>query len=81
MPDERQEIFGIPWILENLVLATDGDSFTGAFTPTQYLPNPDGPVFDTSAGPAGPPVVGTIKACRVVAGKAQPYCPFWTVTQ
>jgi hypothetical protein len=68
-------------ILEKLVLAEDGNSFTGTFTLTQYLPNPDGPAFDTSAGTAGPPIVGTIKACRVVAGKVQPYCPFWTVTQ
>ena len=27
------------------------------------------------AGPAGPAIVGTIQACRVVAGKAQPHCP------
>jgi hypothetical protein len=80
-PDSAFVFAGPANILEKLVLANDGNSFTGTFTLTQYLPSPDGPAFDTSAGPAGPAIVGTIKACRVVAGKVQPYCPFWTVTQ
>jgi hypothetical protein len=80
-PDSAFVFAGPANILEKLVLARDGNSFTGTFTLTQYLPSPNGPAFDTSAGAAGPPIVGTIKACRVVAGKGQPYCPFWTVTQ
>ncbi len=66
-------------ILQKLMLARDGNSYTGTFTLTQYLPNPNGPAFDTSAGAAGPPIVGTIKACRVVAGSSQqlPHCPYW----
>jgi hypothetical protein len=80
-PDSAFVFAGPANILQKLVLARDGNSYTGTFTLTQYLPNPAGPAFDTSAGAAGPPIVGTIKACRVVAGKAQPYCPFWTVKQ
>ncbi|HEY6454697.1 MAG TPA: hypothetical protein VIY90_05375 [Steroidobacteraceae bacterium] len=80
-PDSAFVFAGPANILQKLVLARDGNSYTGTFTLTQYLPNAGGPAFDTSAGPAGPAIVGTIKACRVLAGKEQPYCPFWKVTQ
>jgi hypothetical protein len=80
-PDSAFTFAGPANIIEKLTLARDGNSFTGTFTLTQYLPNPNGPAFDTSVGPAGPPVVGTIQACRVLAGKQQPYCPYWKVTQ
>ncbi len=74
-PDSAFVFAGPANILEKLVLARDGNSFTGTFTLTQYLPNPDGPAFDTSAGPAGPPIVGTIKACRVAGGQGAALLP------
>jgi hypothetical protein len=75
-------------ILESLVLAKDGNSLTGHFNLTQYLPapatstDPFPPAFDTSGGVApNGTLEGTIQACRIVPGKVQPPCPFWKVAQ